>query len=65
MEGGACFSITQSRKVILERLFLSWDVYGKCKAWKSGQRTFQGRGTAYAEVLVWERALTDARTKQS
>lgn len=47
-------SITQSKKVILKRLFLSWDLCDKCKAWESRQRTFQGRGTAYAEVLVWK-----------
>lgn len=58
-------SITQSKKVIPKRLFLSWDLYDKCKAWKSRQRTFQGQGTAYAEVLVWERALTDAEKSRA
>lgn len=46
---------------------LSWDLYDKCKAWKGGQRTFpfQGRGDSICRDLVWERALTEAGTKQS
>lgn len=55
--------IRQSGKVIL-RSFLSWDLSVRAKPGKSKRRTFQAKGTPYAEVLVWEGALIVAETKQ-